>query len=197
MIQNPVPECRICFESGGRLFRPCRCNGTQRYIHDTCLEEMRRSSHNWVDRCPTCHHRYQFTEARLFTFLNHKTTIGCISFFIIAATVGILAYFIKYTWILLLGVRLTPGRLISYAIYFIGLVTLLLALFSPQNGGGGDGIFRVLVEMVRAPPVVFEIMGQVFSLGGFGLFVYTVYHHTRIKVAHYSMQLGQQLIEVV
>lgn len=191
-----MAECRICLQSGGRLFRPCRCNGTQRYIHETCLEDMRRSSRNWIDRCPTCCYRYQFTEARLFALLNHKTTIGILSFLLIAATVGILAYFIKYTWILLLGIRLTPGRLVSYAVFCIGFITLVATLFSNGNQGG-DGMFRIMFELLRAPPVVFEFFGHVFSLSGFALFAYNVYYFTRTKVEHYTMRFGQQLIEVI
>ncbi|TKR67099.1 hypothetical protein L596_023302 [Steinernema carpocapsae] len=38
-IVDQVKECRICYsdEESSRLFSPCRCTGTSRYVHDDCL----------------------------------------------------------------------------------------------------------------------------------------------------------------
>lgn len=30
-------QCRICLDTGGNLVTPCRCRGTQAYIHSACL----------------------------------------------------------------------------------------------------------------------------------------------------------------
>ncbi|BGP19631.1 hypothetical protein JCM10213_000088 [Rhodosporidiobolus nylandii] len=60
------PSCRICLEGGsgdsekGRLFVPCRCRGTARFVHEHCLSEWRRLA---VDRknlwrCNTCQFHY-------------------------------------------------------------------------------------------------------------------------------------------
>lgn len=36
--------CRICFGQGGRLISPCRCSGTQRWVHTICLTRWRDHS---------------------------------------------------------------------------------------------------------------------------------------------------------
>ena len=59
------PEPRVTYESsedGGRLLRPCRCRGTQKYVHEQCLSAWRmqdplRKRNYW--QCPTCHYCYR------------------------------------------------------------------------------------------------------------------------------------------
>jgi len=51
-------SCRICFESEGPLYTPCRCDGSIKYIHEKCLLK-------WVlvtDRsaCELCKETYAF-----------------------------------------------------------------------------------------------------------------------------------------
>jgi len=50
-------------EDGGRLLRPCRCKGTQKYVHEGCLQAWRhsdvaQSTRNYYE-CPTCKYRYR------------------------------------------------------------------------------------------------------------------------------------------
>lgn len=46
MTSTETPSCRICFlseeEANERLISPCKCNGTCRYIHPSCLRECRK-----------------------------------------------------------------------------------------------------------------------------------------------------------
>jgi len=41
------PMCRICFEEDeqddNRLISPCKCDGTQKFVHQKCLREWQRS----------------------------------------------------------------------------------------------------------------------------------------------------------
>jgi len=54
---------RVTYESeeGGRLLSPCKCRGSQRYVHEDCLSSWRYAdpSHkrNYFE-CPTCGHQY-------------------------------------------------------------------------------------------------------------------------------------------
>ena len=54
--------CRICLEEDEKenLIYPCKCTGTNKYVHKRCLNEWRASSDNRdnFDRCEICHHRY-------------------------------------------------------------------------------------------------------------------------------------------
>ena len=57
-------EPRVTYESeeGGRMLRPCKCKGTQKYVHEDCLGAWRMADplqkRNYYE-CPTCRYRYQ------------------------------------------------------------------------------------------------------------------------------------------
>ena len=38
-------QCRICFSGAedGKLIAPCKCDGTQRYVHEECLRKWQRT----------------------------------------------------------------------------------------------------------------------------------------------------------
>ena len=46
------PICRICLETNGILFSPCLCNGTIKYVHETCLDTWRKLSINVLSSSP-------------------------------------------------------------------------------------------------------------------------------------------------
>jgi len=54
------PQCRICLESGGNLFSPCRCNGSVKYVHQECLETWLETTTNAESKikCITCDTEY-------------------------------------------------------------------------------------------------------------------------------------------
>jgi hypothetical protein len=47
-------------EDGGKLIKPCKCKGTQRYIHEDCLAELRAKSpqKNAYLKCDLCGFQY-------------------------------------------------------------------------------------------------------------------------------------------
>ena len=47
-------ECRICFEddTNETLFSPCKCSGTMRWVHNSCLQKWIHIKKN--SRCPVC-----------------------------------------------------------------------------------------------------------------------------------------------
>ncbi|KAG0559511.1 hypothetical protein M758_10G107100 [Ceratodon purpureus] len=42
-LMSDPPQCRICLDSEGdeELIAPCRCKGTQKYVHRSCLDHWR------------------------------------------------------------------------------------------------------------------------------------------------------------
>ena len=53
--------CRVCLNEGfdgGDLIRPCKCKGTQAFIHVECLEEWRATRLANRAVCPTCRSAY-------------------------------------------------------------------------------------------------------------------------------------------
>lgn len=60
-------ECRICLDSAdddntNRLIAPCMCKGTNAFIHERCLSQLRAMSTEKFFVCPTCLFAYQFED---------------------------------------------------------------------------------------------------------------------------------------
>jgi hypothetical protein len=58
-------ECRICFEEEtfeDPFIWPCRCNGTSKYVHRSCLNTWRNENVNnpAFERCMECRYEYTF-----------------------------------------------------------------------------------------------------------------------------------------
>ena len=59
-------ECRICYENENenkkKLFSPCVCNGTSKYIHYECLEKWRNKNKTKKPYyyCMECNYKYKF-----------------------------------------------------------------------------------------------------------------------------------------
>ena len=69
-----MPECRICWESDDHLIAPCRCSGTQQWIHRECLYEWRAYSPEF-NRCGTCQFTYVFDIQTYSEFLKQKEDV--------------------------------------------------------------------------------------------------------------------------
>ena len=74
--EEEEPTCRVCFcgEEAGRLLAPCRCRGSVKYIHESCLNEWRVRSANprSFERCDQCGYRYRTTPSRLGRWLKDE-----------------------------------------------------------------------------------------------------------------------------
>ena len=55
-----MAQCRICLEDASlnELIAPCRCAGTSKYVHYTCLERWRASRPGAFSRCYECNFQY-------------------------------------------------------------------------------------------------------------------------------------------
>eukprot|EP01062_Namystynia_karyoxenos_P010483 TRINITY_DN1370_c3_g1_i1.p1 TRINITY_DN1370_c3_g1~~TRINITY_DN1370_c3_g1_i1.p1 ORF type:complete len:431 (+),score=155.71 TRINITY_DN1370_c3_g1_i1:74-1294(+) len=83
--------CRLCFdgevnEETGRLFSPCRCSGTMRYIHVNCLNAWRQRSQNAVSfyQCDQCMYQYSIERTRWAGLLLSPRTIGAAAVLLLA-----------------------------------------------------------------------------------------------------------------
>mmetsp|Transcript_32151 Transcript_32151/g.44583 ORF Transcript_32151/g.44583 Transcript_32151/m.44583 type:complete len:160 (+) Transcript_32151:221-700(+) len=68
--EEHAPACRICLEPAGvegDLCSPCRCKGSMKFVHKTCLRKWQAASHachTFRQRqrrelvCPMCHGKY-------------------------------------------------------------------------------------------------------------------------------------------
>lgn len=60
----------------GRLLRPCRCKGSQAYVHEGCLQAWRHSDPGYGTRnfwqCPTCSYRYKLERMQWGRWVSSK-----------------------------------------------------------------------------------------------------------------------------
>ncbi|GAA5838070.1 hypothetical protein JCM3766R1_004194 [Sporobolomyces carnicolor] len=92
--------CRICFDSEddalGRLFSPCRCRGSSRYVHKECLAAWRKAAQNSSSfyRCETCTYEYRFRRTFVGNVINSRFsvfTLTIIAFLVLTWIAGFLA----------------------------------------------------------------------------------------------------------
>jgi len=64
---QPKGTCRICFEDDGELMAPCRCDGTSKWIHRSCLNKWRVSGTNprSLTNCCECGFQYELELHRI------------------------------------------------------------------------------------------------------------------------------------
>lgn len=62
----------------GRLFRPCRCNGSSKYVHEGCLQQWRHADPSYGRRnfwqCPTCNFQYRLERMQWSRWISSVTT---------------------------------------------------------------------------------------------------------------------------
>jgi hypothetical protein len=58
--------CRICLDGGAPFISPCRCRGSAKYVHRTCLDEWRaqQSVPLAFTHCSVCRFEYEVVDAR-------------------------------------------------------------------------------------------------------------------------------------
>jgi len=77
------PVCRICqcteaeAAEQGRLFTPCRCKGTMRFIHQGCLETWRKMSSNAASstHCDQCAYAYRIQKKGVASFISARGVV--------------------------------------------------------------------------------------------------------------------------
>lgn len=184
-------ECRICLsDDNSRLFRPCRCNGTNRYIHEKCLNTMRLSDPKWAKICPTCNYTYKFKGVRFVKFITHPLFITFLTLFLITGSLYIVSRFLKFTLLLVFGMKLSRSKLIFYSGLLIGTISSILALFS-ENGGE---FVKMMMESTRYNPTL-ELLGYSFATPGFIMFIWYSYQKSKILVGLMVVRIADTILE--
>lgn len=91
---TPVKEhqnagiCRICLDTEGQMFSPCKCCGSMKYVHRECLKQWRgiNRMRPTYARCDMCRTPYLFAvtkrEDSLVGFITEKVDASLISLFV-------------------------------------------------------------------------------------------------------------------
>jgi len=95
--QDTAPCCRICFDSeetpeSGRLFSPCRCSGSMRFVHVACLDNWRMAATNDAAyyRCDACHYEYRLQRVQLAVLLLSDKIQQVLTVAILLVSAGLL-----------------------------------------------------------------------------------------------------------
>ncbi|KAE8445480.1 hypothetical protein EG329_013370 [Mollisiaceae sp. DMI_Dod_QoI] len=97
-ILNPAPKVKYVSSdpSSGRLIRPCKCRGSQKYVHEGCLQEWRHADPAYGRRnfweCPTCKFRYRLERMRWSRLITSTVTQIVITFAIMLTTVFVFGF---------------------------------------------------------------------------------------------------------
>lgn len=76
-------ECRICFEEEtpeNPFIWPCRCKGTSRYVHESCLDKWRYESVGTpaFEICMECRYKYKFQHQYPYEFHTQISINACV-----------------------------------------------------------------------------------------------------------------------
>lgn len=79
----------------GRLLSPCRCKGTQRYVHEGCLNAW-RASRPTQDRnfwhCPTCGYTYKLARLQWASLLGSRVTQAVLTLVVFVIGIFVLGF---------------------------------------------------------------------------------------------------------
>jgi hypothetical protein len=97
-ILGPAPRVQYISEdpASGRLIRPCKCKGTQKYVHEGCLQSWRHADPAYGRRnyweCPTCKFRYSLERMRWSNWISSTLSQIVLTVLILLTTVFFLGF---------------------------------------------------------------------------------------------------------
>ena len=62
--------CRICRSPEKPLLHPCKCSGTIKFVHESCLMDWIK--HSKKSNCELCNHQFAFASGFFFKIQNFK-----------------------------------------------------------------------------------------------------------------------------
>lgn len=95
---NPRPKVTYISSdpASGRLIRPCKCRGSQQYVHEGCLQEWRHADPSYGRRtyfeCPTCKFQYRLERIKWSRWLTSTTLQIFITFAIMLTTIFLFGF---------------------------------------------------------------------------------------------------------
>lgn len=79
----------------GRLLSPCRCKGSQKYVHEGCLSSWRLANpmaarNYW--QCPTCKFNYRLARLHWASMLNSRWALVALTLVMVVAGIFVLGF---------------------------------------------------------------------------------------------------------
>jgi hypothetical protein len=95
---NPAPRVQYISQDpeSGRLIRPCKCKGSQRYVHEGCLQAWRHADPAYGRRnyweCPTCKFRYRLERMQWSRWISSTLAQVVLTLLILFTTIFLLGF---------------------------------------------------------------------------------------------------------
>jgi len=143
-------QCRICLDGPdpelGRLFSPCQCSGSIRYVHVKCLQQWRKvsQSQSAFYQCPQCHYRYRFSRTSAFGIASNHLFIVSLSVFLFTWIVYLASFLATY---FMDDLDAPPNSAAGFS-FFYGY------WISPTEVAGN--LIRLALRVIRDEDIVFE-----------------------------------------
>lgn len=196
-------SCMVCLVSDvdattGRLFRPCLCRWSR--IHDTCLQDWRRTSSMAYKQCGVCRYRYRTSRPTYAKLLQHPLCTSVTTFVAVVSTVVLVCFFIRFAALVLLGARLSRSafavtrQLVWWSIMVIGLVTLIVACVFSDDRIDVSLLNHYSIGDLHTPGFQYILDG--LSFAGFVCFIKSVYNSVFDYTSQLLTQVGDYVLEV-
>jgi hypothetical protein len=97
-LLNPSPSVEYISSDAesGRLIRPCKCKGSQRYVHEGCLQAWRHADPAYGRRnyweCPTCKFKYRLERMKWSKWISSTFTQLLLTGLILFVTIFVLGF---------------------------------------------------------------------------------------------------------
>ncbi|KAL1901403.1 hypothetical protein Sste5346_001808 [Sporothrix stenoceras] len=96
-LRSSMPRVRYISENpeDGRLISPCRCKGSQKYVHEGCLQAWRMAQpmaerNYW--KCPTCGFEYRMQRLSWGRLVSNRLTRALLTLLVFALTLFVLGF---------------------------------------------------------------------------------------------------------
>ncbi|CAK7217444.1 hypothetical protein SBRCBS47491_003168 [Sporothrix bragantina] len=96
-LRSSMPRVRYISESpeDGRLISPCHCKGSQKYVHEGCLQAWRiarplAERNFW--KCPTCGFEYRMQRLSWGRLISNKATRALLTLLVFILTLFVLGF---------------------------------------------------------------------------------------------------------
>ncbi|CAK7198919.1 hypothetical protein SEUCBS139899_001587 [Sporothrix eucalyptigena] len=96
-MRSRMPRVRYISESpeDGRLISPCHCKGSQKYVHEGCLQAWRlarpMAERNYW-KCPTCGFEYRMQRLSWGRMISNKVTRALLTLLVFGLTLFVLGF---------------------------------------------------------------------------------------------------------
>lgn len=101
IVLGEEQSCRICMgdASEGKLFSPCLCKGTMRFVHVHCLQRWRQEKERAPSyyRCDQCHYQYNMKRVDAAGFFKHPCVVELFTCFILLGLCVAAGFFVHFT----------------------------------------------------------------------------------------------------